>query len=195
MICLIDCYNIFGVIPMDYNDYIDNSDECHSYDVENDEHDDDELYDLAITGCHVAVTYDMKYIDKQPCRDSEQIGNMWLMDYLTGNETKCYEMFRMKSHVFLQLCNVLQHTYGLQHTRHIRPKDLVGICLMILGQGACHRLVQERFQHSGETIHRHFHRVLKRLNVMSMDIFKLFDPTFSAVPKHIQKNPLYMPHF
>ena len=39
---------------MDYNDYIDNSDECHSYDVENDEHDDDELYDLAITGCHVA---------------------------------------------------------------------------------------------------------------------------------------------
>uniref|UniRef100_A0A7N2LQF3 Uncharacterized protein n=1 Tax=Quercus lobata TaxID=97700 RepID=A0A7N2LQF3_QUELO len=182
-------------IPMDYNDHIDNSDEDHSYDVENDEYDDEELYDLAIAGCHVAVTYYIKYIDKQPCRDSEQTGYMWLMDCLTGNETKCYEMFRMKPHVFLQLCNVLQHTYGLQHTRHIRLEESVGICLMILGQGTCYRMVQERFQHSGETIHRHFHRVLKRLNIMSMDIFKPSDPTFSVVPRHIQKNPLYMPHF
>ena len=101
----------------------------------------------------------------------------------------------MKPHVFLQLCNVLQHTYGLQHTRHIRLKESVGICLMILGQGACYRMVQERFQHSSETIHRHFHRVLKHLNIMSMDIFKPFDLTFSVVPRHIQKNPLYMLHF
>ena len=33
----------------------------------------------------------MKYIDKQPCRESEQTGYMWLMDCLTGNETKCLE--------------------------------------------------------------------------------------------------------
>ena len=57
MIYLIYCYNILGVIPMDYNDYIDNSDEDNSYDVENDNHDDEELYDLAIAGCHVVVTY------------------------------------------------------------------------------------------------------------------------------------------
>ena len=195
MIHLIYCYNILGDIPMYYNDHINNSDEDHSYDVENNEYDDEELYDLAIAGCHVAVTYYMKYIDKQPCRDSEQTGYMWLMDCLTGNETKCYEMFRMKPLVFLQLCNVLQHTYRLQHTRHIRLEESVGICLMILGQGACYRMVQERFQHSGETIHRHFHRVLKQLNIMSMNILKPSDPTFSVVPRHIQKNPLYMPHF
>ena len=76
---------------MDYNDHIDNSDEDHSYDVENDEYDDDEFYDLAIVGCHVAVIYYMKYIDKQPCRDSEQTGYMWLMDCLTAIETKCLE--------------------------------------------------------------------------------------------------------
>ncbi|KAL0006046.1 hypothetical protein SO802_013607 [Lithocarpus litseifolius] len=168
-----------GDIPMDYNDHIDNSDEDHSYDVENDEYDDEELYDLVVAGCHVAVTYYMKYIDKQPCRDSEQTSYMWLMDCLRGNKTQCYEMFRMKPHVFLQLCNVLQHTYGLQHTRHIRLEESVGICLMILGQGACYRMVQERFQHSGETIHRHFHRVLKRLSIMPMDILKPSDPTFS----------------
>ena len=67
---------------------------------------------------------------------------------------------------------------------------------MIFGQGACYRMDQERFQHSGKTIYRHFHRVLKCLNIMSMDILKPFDPTFSIVPRHIQKkNPLYMPHF
>ena len=76
----------------------------------------------------------MKYIDKQPCRDFEQ-------PCLTGNETKCHEMFRMKSHVIFKLCNVLQHTYGLRHTRHIKLEESVGICLMILGQGACNWLV------------------------------------------------------
>ena len=66
---------------------------------------------------------------------------------------------------------------------------------MILGQGACYRMVQERFQHSGETIHKHFHRISKRLNIMSIDIFKPSDPTFSVVSRHIQKNSLYMPYF
>ena len=100
-----------------------------------------------------------------------------------------------KPHIFLQLCNVLQLTYGLWHTRHVRLEELVGMCLMILRQGECSMLVQERFQHSSETIHRHFHRVLKRLNIMSIDILKQSDPTFSVVPRHIQKNPLYMQHF
>ena len=47
------CYHYLGDIHMDYNDYIDNSYDDHSYDVE----DDAELYDLVVAGCHVAVTY------------------------------------------------------------------------------------------------------------------------------------------
>ena len=82
---------------MDYNDHIDNSDEDHSYDVENDEYDDEKLYDLVVAWYHVAVTYYMKYIDKQPCKDSEQTSYMWLMDCLMGNETKCLEWSRMFS--------------------------------------------------------------------------------------------------
>ena len=142
----------------------------------------------------------MKYIDKEFCRDSEQIGYRWLMDCLSNNEAKCHQMFKMKPHIFLQLCNVLQHKCGLRHTRHVRLEESIGMCLKILGQGACNRLannrlVQERFQHFGKTIHRHFHRVLKCLNIMLMYILRHFDPTCSVVPRHIQKNPLYMPHF
>jgi hypothetical protein len=55
------------------------------------------------------------------------------------------------------------HTYGLQHTRQIRLEELVGICLMTLTQGSCNGLVQERFQHSSETIRRHLHKVIKAL--------------------------------
>jgi hypothetical protein len=100
-----------------------------------------------------------------------------------GNETKCHDMFRIKPHVFFQLCNVLQYTYGLKHMRHIRLKELVGICLMTLAQGSCNRMVQKRFQHSGETIYRHFHKILKVLNLMVMDLINPFGPTFNEVPK------------
>jgi hypothetical protein len=104
-------------------------------------------------------------------------------------------MFRMKPCVFFQLCNVLQHTYALQHTRQIRLEESVSICLMKLVQGSCNRLVQERFQHSGETIHRHLHKVIKALNLMAMDQIKPFDPTFSEAPKKIWHRSLYWPHF
>ena len=60
---------------MDYNDYIDNSD--------------DELYDLVVARCHTTMTYYMKYINKELCRDSEQTDYRWLIDCLTGNEAKC----------------------------------------------------------------------------------------------------------
>ena len=137
----------------------------------------------------------MKYIDKQPCIDSDQTSYKWLMNCLTGNEAKRHQMFRMKPYIFLQLCNVLQHRYGLRHTRHIRLEESVGICLTILGQETCNKLVQETFQHSCETFHINFHRALKHLNIMSMDIIKPSNRTFSEVPRYIQQNPLYMPHF
>jgi hypothetical protein len=91
---------------------------------------------LFSTGYRAVVVYAIKHIAKQPCRDSKVTGYKWLIYTLTGNETKCHDMFRMKPHVFFQLCNVLQNTYGLQHTRQIRLEELVGICLMTLAQGS-----------------------------------------------------------
>jgi hypothetical protein len=54
---------------------------------------------------------------------------------------------------------------------------------MILAQGSCNRLVQERFQHSSETIHIHLHKVIKALNLMAMDLIKPSDSTISEVQK------------
>ena len=83
---------------MDYDDYVNNSDD--DYSDEHDDGEDDEIYELVVAGCHAAVTYYTKYIDKQPCRNSEQTGSMWLLRCLTGNKSLCRENFRMKPHVF-----------------------------------------------------------------------------------------------
>jgi hypothetical protein len=52
------------------------------------------------------MAYAIKRIDKQPCRNSEETEYRWLIHTLTGNETKCHDMFRMKPRVFFQLYNV-----------------------------------------------------------------------------------------
>ena len=94
---------------MDYNDYIDNIDDDHSYDVE----DDDEWYDLVVARCHVVVTCYMKYIDKQPYRDSDQTFYKWLMDcwlVMKRNVMKCLEWSRKEINFW-----------------KIRPKDILAV--------------------------------------------------------------------
>jgi hypothetical protein len=39
-------------------------------------------------------------------------------------------------------------------------EEMVAMFLVIVGHGVGNRMIQERFQHSGETVSRHFHRVL-----------------------------------
>ncbi|KAF2316316.1 hypothetical protein GH714_041657 [Hevea brasiliensis] len=61
--------------------------------------------------------------------------------------------------------------------------------------GASNRQVQERFQHSGETVSRNFHEVLKAMLCLSIDMIKPTDPTFSNIPPEILNDDRYMPHF
>jgi hypothetical protein len=47
------------------------------------------------------MVYAIKRIDKA-CINSEETGYRWLTHTLTGNETKCHDMFRMKPCAFFQ---------------------------------------------------------------------------------------------
>ena len=99
---------------------------------------------------------------------------------MEGNEKFCYNMFRMKKQVFHNLCQVLQHDYGLQHSRNIRLEESVAIFLLILGHGTCNQMVQEIFQHLGETISRHFEKMITMLDArFAVAYVKRLDPTFS----------------
>jgi hypothetical protein len=48
--------------------------------------------------------------------------------------------------------------------------------------GVTNRQVQERFQHSDETVSRYFHEVLKTICLLTVDIIKLEDSEFLNTP-------------
>ena len=72
----------------------------------------------------------------------------------------------------------------------------MAICLLILRHGTCNRMVQEIFQHSSETISRHFEKMITLLGApFAATYVKPSDPTFSEVPTKIQDYPICWPHF
>ena len=114
------------------SDSDDDSDNDSDDDDSNDDSD-EEFYQLVTVTCEAAVTYFNKYINKTPCYDFEQTGWAWVRCCMEGNEKLCYNMFRMKNEVFHNMCPVLQHDYGLQHSRNIKLEESVAIYLLILG--------------------------------------------------------------
>ena len=71
-------------------------------------------------------------------------------------------------------------------------EESVAVTLVVLGHAEGNRIVQDRFQHSGETVHRHVAMVITLLtSVMAADIIKPADHTFQDVPEHIQHSDRY----
>nr|KAJ0190582.1 hypothetical protein LSAT_V11C800418470 [Lactuca sativa] len=130
-----------------------------------------------------------------PCHTSDRTGHMFIYEVLNGHPRRCYEMFRLHVLVFRQLCANLATNYGLQQTRNISIEESVGIFLMTLAHGCSNRFVQEFFNHSGETIHRHFHTVLEAVLKLSVDIIKPYANYNDDVPEYILNNPQYYPMF
>ena len=55
--------------------------------------------------------------------------------------------------------------------------------------------MQERFQHSGETISRHFTRVLMVVSRMAIGIINPIDKEFRDVLRKIRDDERYWPYF
>ena len=105
---------------------------------------------------------------------------------------QCLELFRMEKHVFLRLCAVLREKRFLEDSRYVCVEEQVAIFLVTIGQNHKNRILQDRFQHSGETIHHHFHAVLVAMIHLSMDIIK--PPSYSQTPKEILHNSRFYPY-
>ncbi|RYR49559.1 hypothetical protein Ahy_A07g036069 isoform B [Arachis hypogaea] len=97
--------------------------------------------------------------------------------------------------VFNRLCNDLVLNYGLKSTRSVSGEEMVATFLYMLGQGASYRMLEERFQHSGETIFRQFHHVLSCVKKLAKNIIRPIDPSFGDTPKYIMDNDRYWPYF
>ncbi|CAH1446575.1 unnamed protein product [Lactuca virosa] len=132
---------------------------------------------------------------RTPCHTSDRTGHMFITEVLNGHPRRCYEMFRLNVPVFRQLCIDLATNYGLQQTRKVSIEESVGIFLMTLAHGCSNRFVQEFFNHSGETIHMHFHIVLKAVLKLSADIIKPDANYNDDVLEYILNKPRYYPMF
>ncbi|KAK8604863.1 hypothetical protein V6N13_082330 [Hibiscus sabdariffa] len=125
--------------------------------LENNEEDDvtKEIYHVtALVG-----QYATRQLCKVPRRTSEQTGHAWVQEILQGHPIRCYEMFRMEKHIFHMLCTELVE-HGLKVTTRMGIEEMVAMFLNMVGYARGNRMIQERFQHSRETVSRHLHNVL-----------------------------------
>ena len=88
---------------------------------------------------------------KVPLHTNTQTGLEWVQYILTRHEKKCRRNFRMPSYVFRDLCNTLRQ-YGYYGTKNVALEESLAMTLMVLGHARGNRMVQERFQHLGETV-------------------------------------------
>ena len=79
----------------------------------------------------------------------------------------------MKPEVFRFLCSELQSKGGLYSSKHIAVDEKVGMFLWTVARAASNLDVQEHFQHSGDTVSRHFHQVLHAINLLIPEYIRL----------------------
>ncbi|KAG5235385.1 protein ALP [Salix suchowensis] len=185
------------------NDDDDNDDDDSSDDDDDDDNEDEanflrRKYDhdtLSLCTAGALNIYYITYIHKEPCMISYNTGMRWLNDILRGHWKRSVNMFRMDKDTLLGLCHDLETRYGLKPSRRMCVLEEVGMFLFTLAVGASNRHVQERFQHSGETVSRCMKEVLKEVSLFAIDIIKPTDPDFTNTPIEIAMNPRFMPHF
>ncbi|KAH9159237.1 hypothetical protein LEN26_002441, partial [Aphanomyces euteiches] len=117
------------------------------------------------------------FMCKIPKRVSVLTGAAWIIDMLEGNEEAFVENFRMPRSIFAALCH-----------------EQVGIFLYFAGQHASSAQLQQRFQHSAETITRHLRHVVKCINRLATTYIQI-PSNDSPVPKQILRNPKFYPFF
>ncbi|KAL5566317.1 hypothetical protein UlMin_029481 [Ulmus minor] len=132
-------------------------------------------------------------ITRQPSRSlSPRRGCGFMTQVLNGHDDVFREMFRMDKHIFHKLCAILRQRGMLRDTAGVLIEEQLGIFLNIIGHNERNRVIQERFQHSGETISRHFNNVLKAVKSLSREFLQ--QPHVSTPPE-ILENRRFYPYF
>ncbi|WVZ64753.1 hypothetical protein U9M48_014228 [Paspalum notatum var. saurae] len=119
-------------------------------------------------------------------------GQKHVEELLHGHKVRVRRELRMEKEIFLKLVELLRDSHLLSNARDITVEEQVAIFLFCLATNASNRLMQERFQHSGETISRYFNIVLQAIISLSSKIIEL--PPINT-PFVISSNPKFMPYF
>lgn len=103
-------------------------------------------------------------------------------------------MLRLEKHVFNQLCiELVEH--GLKGSKRMGVQEMVTMFVHMLGHWVGNRNIQERFQHSAETVSRHFHHVLVSCHRLTFNYIKSQDSRFHVAHKKLKDNKRCWPFF
>ena len=85
--------------------------------------------------------------------------------------------------------------HGLRNYKTLGVEEMVVMFLLTIGHGVGNMLVQEIFQHSGETVSRLLHTVLQACLHLATEIIKPCDPKFCRCHSKISNDNRYFPYF
>ena len=158
----------------------------------NDEDKDEYMWNDMITSV-IHQSNVMKQVPR-PCRTRLFSGHMLVEDMLAGHPDRSYSCFRMSSEAILLLKNVLIEKNALRPTRYLSCNEQLCIFLYGISHGLSNRVLAEIFQHSGETISRHYNNVLNAILSLKQDYIQLPTADVDVHPK-IRENPNFFPYF
>ncbi|XP_026395767.1 putative nuclease HARBI1 [Papaver somniferum] len=156
------------------------------------EDDEDAIVVVAAATTSLIGCYYQYFVEKTVCHDSILSGSAHVDEILDGHDARCQNSFRMEKHVFLLLCELLQKKQLLRHSKGVRVEEKVAIFMLAIGHNERNIILQERFQHSGETISRHFNAVLDVIVQLADDFLQ---PAGPSTPDEIRENPRFYPYF
>lgn len=130
--------------------------------------------------------------ERTPIHTSILSGKKHVEELLQGHKVRARRELRMEKEFFCKLVDVLCESNLLTNNRNVSIEEQLAIFLFCLATSASNRSMQERFQHSGETISRYFNIVLQAVVSLSSKIIEL--PTINT-PTLISNNSKFMPYF
>ncbi|OAV89880.1 hypothetical protein PTTG_28493 [Puccinia triticina 1-1 BBBD Race 1] len=130
---------------------------------------------------------------REPYNDAIFGGAAYIKHILGGNARRAQAMLRLSIDTF-KGCSVELDSINYEPVSRILSMDKqLGIFLYIVGQNATNRQAQDQFQHSGETISRVFHHIIRLLLQLKSKYIVTPNPKFTH--KVILDNPKFSPFF
>ncbi|RWR96010.1 putative nuclease HARBI1 [Cinnamomum micranthum f. kanehirae] len=139
--------------------------------------------------CILGYYYSYGYRDR--VHDSILSGDSFVNELLIGHERSCFDLLRVSKGCYINLSNELRERGLLADSRNVTVEEQVAIFLFTIAHNERNRVMQNRFQHSGETISRYFNRVLSAILHLSPHYIK---PAGSDTPLEIATNPTFYPY-
>lgn len=131
-------------------------------------------------------------LHKRQCRTRPFTGHQLVCDILNGHPDRGYDHFRMTTSTFVALRDVLLARGLIRGTRYMTADEQLAIFLFCVGHGVANRVLAETFQHSGETISRHFNKVLRGI-INLQDEYLNLPPNNAMVHPRIRDNVNFHP--